>query len=59
MKEILELLGIDDRIQELCLGNISVFTEYSGWEYYGLNEINLRSLINISVQMNLIKLGLS
>ncbi|GEN71261.1 MULTISPECIES: hypothetical protein [Chryseobacterium] len=42
MKELLDLLGIDDRVQKLCLGNISVFREYSGWEYYGLNEVNLK-----------------
>ncbi|MDR2270466.1 MAG: hypothetical protein LBF27_06110 [Sphingobacterium sp.] len=42
MREILELLGIDKRVQELCLGNIVFFREYSSWEYYGSDDVNLK-----------------
>lgn len=40
MKEILELLGADKRVQDISLGNIHLFREYSGWEYYGSDEVN-------------------
>ncbi|MCT2561784.1 hypothetical protein [Chryseobacterium herbae] len=40
MKEILELLGVDKRVQDISLGNIHLFREYSGWESYGSDEVN-------------------
>ena len=40
MKEILELLGVDKRIIDLCVGKIFFFSKYSAWEYYGLDEVN-------------------
>ena len=43
MKKLLELLQLDRRLQELCVGEIGFFREYSGWEHYGLNEINLKN----------------
>ncbi|MCW3167041.1 hypothetical protein OMO38_00745 [Chryseobacterium sp. 09-1422] len=40
MKEILELLGVDKRIIDLCAGKIFFFSKYSAWEYYDLDEVN-------------------
>ncbi|MDR2273483.1 MAG: hypothetical protein LBF27_21420 [Sphingobacterium sp.] len=42
MKEIFELLGVDKKIQDISLGNIEFFSIYSGWEYYGSEEVNLK-----------------
>ncbi|MGQ7856688.1 hypothetical protein ACUN24_20815 [Pedobacter sp. WC2501] len=40
MKEILELLGVDKRVQDLSLSNIEFFNKYSAWEYYGPEQVN-------------------
>ncbi|MDN5477265.1 MAG: hypothetical protein L0G39_10060 [Chryseobacterium sp.] len=40
MKEIFELLGVDKKVQDISLGKINFFREYSGWEYYGSDEVN-------------------